>query len=183
MKYWQLSVCLLHEKEIHKKYLGNIDLLVYGRNEVSDEIIRESFAKSKIQYYIISNNTLRVNINDSLESIGLEILETITILQAFERFGGDAITEVFDYGSYDLDFIVPKITKIIIIKKESNKEIFLLHILSIFRDKNIITSLDEFPDYTKAYQEKGEIMIKSTSEKIEIVIKELDYENIKYELY
>lgn len=108
MKYWQLAACLASEKEIYKEYLGNYDLLFEGRNEVSDKIVRESLAKSKMKYFIISNNTLRLDLSDSLKETGLEVLKAIPILEAFDRFGGDVITEVFDYGSYNLDIILPK---------------------------------------------------------------------------
>lgn len=105
MKYWQLSACLAEEKNIHNKYLGEIDLLKQGIDDISDEIVKQSFSESKVKYIITTDNILRLELDEYSKSLGLRIKETISILEAFNRYGGNAVTEVFDYGSFDLSQI------------------------------------------------------------------------------
>ncbi|PTT77865.1 MULTISPECIES: hypothetical protein [unclassified Chryseobacterium] len=101
MKYWQLAACIAEEKEIFNQYLGSIDLIKYGRENISEDIVHEAFLKSKVKMFITSDNSLGLNYNDYLKKINCNIIETLTILEAYKRYG-DKITEVFDYGSLNL---------------------------------------------------------------------------------
>lgn len=103
MKYWQLSVCLSEEKELHKKFLGDIDLIKHGRDDAPEQIIVDALSKSSEKFFVLSNNYLRSsNVKASiLAEMNCSIIETITILEGYKKYG-DRITEVFDYGSLDL---------------------------------------------------------------------------------
>lgn len=75
--------------------------------------------------------------------------------------------------------------KKIIFKRKNNQGIIMLKILSLFRDKNIILSLEEISKYLKMYEDKDEIIIELTEmnlEKINELIPELDDEGVNYEV-
>lgn len=75
--------------------------------------------------------------------------------------------------------------KKIIFKRNNNQGIIMLKILSLFRDKNIILSLEEISKYLKMYEDKDEILIELTgidTEKINELIAELDDEDVNYEV-
>ena len=75
--------------------------------------------------------------------------------------------------------------KKIIFKRKNNQGIIMLKILSLFRDKNIILSLEEISKYLKMYEDKDEILIELTgidTEKINELIAELDDEDVNYEV-
>lgn len=70
----------------------------------------------------------------------------------------------------------------IIITRKNNANIAILEILSIFRDKNIIKSLEEISNYMKAYEKDDEIKILCDKEKIDIISRELNDEKIIFRI-
>lgn len=104
MKYWQLSVCLSEEKELRKKFLGDIDVIKYGRDDVPEQITLDALSKSNEKFFVLSNNYLRSSNTkeNTLKEMKNDIREIISILEGYKRYG-EKITEVFDYGSLDLN--------------------------------------------------------------------------------
>ena len=68
----------------------------------------------------------------------------------------------------------------IIIKRIENQQVSILKILSVFRDRNILHSLEEVSNYMKIYERDDQVSIECHKEIIHEIIKELDEENIKY---
>lgn len=103
MKIWQIKACLEFEDEIFREYFGEIDLISNGQNDVEESLILEMLGKSKKMFYLTSHGFLRLYPEDLyLKSKGIVVVKIFTIQQAFIEYGGDAITEVFDYGSFNV---------------------------------------------------------------------------------
>ena len=99
MKVWQLAVCLEQEDHIFKQYFGHLDLIEHGRDEVDKAIVVSALSKSTKKMYKDNINYLR-----QFRSFNTDpVVQIYTILEAYMEFGGNAITEVFDYSSYPLD--------------------------------------------------------------------------------
>ena len=105
MKLWQINVCTESENEIFLEYFKDIDTIENGINVIDDKIVKDIFGKSKKKFYVADNNYLRFypEINNYLREKIVSYGNVLTILEAFEKYGGDAITEVFDYGSFNLN--------------------------------------------------------------------------------
>jgi hypothetical protein len=103
MKLWQLLAVLGSENILIDKYFSDVDTVEKGKTDVDKSTILASLAESKLQYYVTSDNYLRLmpKVNYLLDQ-GISIIETLSVLEAYKKFGGDAITEVIDYGSYNL---------------------------------------------------------------------------------
>lgn len=99
MKIWQLAACLDHEMDIFYQYFPSIDFVNEGRNEVDNTIVNSAFSQSSKRMYIDSINYLRLYVEGNNTD---PVVTVYSILEAYNNFGGDAITEVFDYGSYPL---------------------------------------------------------------------------------
>ncbi len=104
MKVWQLSAVLsCGEITIFEKYCSGVDTIELGRTEVDQHIVRAALGESKLQYHVTSQHYLRLMPEpEFLKEIGIETVEILSVLEAYEKFGGDAITEVVDYGSFNL---------------------------------------------------------------------------------
>ncbi len=99
MMYWQLSAILSDEPTIKKKYLPD-NLIEIGRTEVYEDIVLSALVESTKIYYTTEINTLR---EFGKGYRGEKILEKFPILEAYYRYGGDAISEVIDFGSWGLN--------------------------------------------------------------------------------
>lgn len=99
MKIWQLAACLDHEMRIFNQYFPNIDFVNDGINEIDNLIVHSALSQSSKKMYVDPINYLRLYIENKNTD---PVVTIYTILEAYNIFGGDAITEVFDYGSYSL---------------------------------------------------------------------------------
>lgn len=92
MKVWQLLACLGHEDHIRNKYFKGIDIIARGKDELDESIVISALSESTTKLYR-NGDWLRLfgNNNDPISQL-------YTILEAYNEFGGNAITEVFDYG-------------------------------------------------------------------------------------
>jgi len=70
----------------------------------------------------------------------------------------------------------------IIIKRERNQKLMILKVLSIFRDKGVINSLQEISHFMAKYETENQIIVEFNKEKTNEIIKELDGENIQYSI-
>jgi|GEM_PF-6231372 len=101
MKKWQLSAIVSDEPDVMK-------LLNYNADEDTQSIMNEAdvlkiLIKSSKTYFVTSHNYLRASpIPVELVSNGISIVETMSVVDAYKKYGADAITEVIDYGSYNL---------------------------------------------------------------------------------
>lgn len=93
MKKWQLAVCLENEDNLLKQAIGQENLVEKGREEIDEQIIINALGQSKKQFYITNDNNL-VLYDESIKNT-----EKISIKDAYVKYGGDIITQVFDYGS------------------------------------------------------------------------------------
>ncbi|UFH30747.1 hypothetical protein LNP04_12255 [Chryseobacterium sp. C-71] len=66
------------------------------------------------------------------------------------------------------------------IKRENNQGIVILKVLSLFRDKNLIKSLQEVSEFMKKYEKEDEVTINCDSQNIDEIKSSLEEENIKY---
>lgn len=105
MKIWQLLTILNHENRLLKKYLGEYDNQNnYGQIDVKDKVVKEVLYECNVQYYITSHGYLReMPENLSLRDSGIYLVEVISALEAYNRFGEKALTEVSDYGTFELN--------------------------------------------------------------------------------
>jgi hypothetical protein len=80
--------------------LNETSKLIDWQELIDEELIIAALSKSSKKYIVTSNNYLRLlkEIN-----LGLVVLEEMPIVQAYLRFGANAIVEVLDYGSYNLE--------------------------------------------------------------------------------
>ncbi|SEW41753.1 hypothetical protein SAMN05421841_2866 [Chryseobacterium wanjuense] len=72
--------------------------------------------------------------------------------------------------------------KKITIKREYNQGITILKVLSYFRDKNIIQSIEEIGNYLDSYEKYDKVEINGDSDKINLVIEELNEYGVIYEV-
>lgn len=72
--------------------------------------------------------------------------------------------------------------KKITIKRESNQGVTILKVLSYFRDKNIIRSIEEIGNYLDSYEKYNKIEINGDSDKINLVIEELNEYGVIYDV-
>lgn len=72
--------------------------------------------------------------------------------------------------------------KKILIKRSENKGLILLKVLSLFRDRDIIHSLQEVSEYMKAYEKDDQIVIDCKMSEFNTIIQELEDENVNYEI-
>jgi len=70
----------------------------------------------------------------------------------------------------------------IIIKRDENRGLNILKILSIFRDREILHSLQEISDYMKIYEADDQVSIECDKETIDEITKELEEENVQYNI-
>lgn len=101
MKLWQISACLAGQEKIKEEYFGEIDFIAKGRDNAPEEKVISALSKSKLMYFVTPELRLRLYTGKETDA------SPITILEAYKRYGGDAITEVIDYGSYDVTNIKP----------------------------------------------------------------------------
>jgi len=66
------------------------------------------------------------------------------------------------------------------IKRENNQGIVILKVLSLFRDRNLIKSLQEVSEFMKKYEKEDEVTINCDSQNIDEIKSSLEEENIKY---
>ena len=96
MKIWQLSVCLFNENHIINQYFNNMDFVTHGRDSVNDSIILSALAQSNKVMCIDGSNILRLYDQEMTN------VQTMSILEAYNRYGGDAITEAIDKSSFKI---------------------------------------------------------------------------------
>ncbi len=103
MKLWQLLAVLGSEDTVIDKYFSDVDTLEKGKTEVDENIIQAALTESILRYYVTSDNYLRLMPEaEFLLEQGISTIEILSVLDAYKKFGSDAITEVIDYGSYNL---------------------------------------------------------------------------------
>jgi hypothetical protein len=66
------------------------------------------------------------------------------------------------------------------IKRENNQGVVILKVLSLFRDKDLIKSLQEVSEFMKKYEKEDEVTINCDSQNIDEIKSSLEEENIKY---
>nr|WP_314494652.1 hypothetical protein [uncultured Chryseobacterium sp.] len=72
--------------------------------------------------------------------------------------------------------------KQITIKKNENEGLNILKVLSIFRDKNLISSLEEMAHYMEMYKNDDRIIIKSGENNLDDITRVLKNENVNFEI-
>jgi hypothetical protein len=103
MKVWQIKACLEFEDEIFCQYFDGIDLIKNGQDNVDNSLAVEILGESKKMFYLTSHGYLRLYPEDlHLKGKGITAIKILTIKEAYAEYGGDAITEVFDYGSFNV---------------------------------------------------------------------------------
>ncbi len=101
MKLWQLLAVL--EKSISDKYFATLDPVANGRTDIDENEVLAALSESKLEYYVTSDNYLRLMPEDPYAlSHGKTIVEILSVLNTYKKFGANAITEVVDYGCYEL---------------------------------------------------------------------------------
>ncbi|NJM78980.1 MAG: hypothetical protein HC854_03945 [Flavobacterium sp.] len=70
----------------------------------------------------------------------------------------------------------------IIIKRDENQGLNILKTLSFFRDIEILHSLQEISDYMKIYEADDQVSIECNKEIIDEITKELEEENVQYNI-
>lgn len=107
MKKWQIAV-LVEEQSIINQYFNSPITHLNGQDLVSDELVCEILLELNIYFYIVDitgRKILRLMPIDVyfLQDFKYKILEKdIHILTAYKKYG-EIITEVFDYGSVDVE--------------------------------------------------------------------------------
>ncbi len=103
MKIWQLCAVLLDETLIFDNFFHGIDIVEKGRDDIEDELVLDALSRSSKRYYVTSHNYLRLMPEDDyLIKRGIYLKEELSAVAAYKKFGGNAITEVIDYGCFDL---------------------------------------------------------------------------------
>lgn len=69
------------------------------------------------------------------------------------------------------------------IERKNNQGIIILKVLSLFRDKNLVNTLEEIGEYMKKYGQKDEIIINCSQYYIDDIKKNLLDENINFSVY
>jgi len=72
--------------------------------------------------------------------------------------------------------------KKILIKRNENKAMILLKVLALFRDRDIIHSLQEVSEYMKAYEKYDQVIVDCKISEFNTIIQELEDENVNYEI-
>jgi hypothetical protein len=80
--------------------LNETSKLIDWQELIDEELIIAALSKSSKKYIVTSTNYLRLFKENNL---GLFVSEEMPIVQAYLRFGANAIVEVLDYGSYNLE--------------------------------------------------------------------------------
>lgn len=103
MKLWQIAAVLGFEREIYLKYFGELNSVENGAMDIDESIIIKSLEESNLKFHITSHNYLRLYPDSQpMEDWDTRKIEPISALEAYKRFGGGAITEVIDYGSWQI---------------------------------------------------------------------------------
>ena len=85
------------EKNILNPYFGSLDLVIHGGDEVDNSIVINTLSQSNKIYCIDSENILRVY------QQGMNNIQTMRILEAYNLYGADAVTEAIDKGSFKVN--------------------------------------------------------------------------------
>jgi len=56
----------------------------------------------------------------------------------------------------------------------------ILKVLSIFRDRNLITSLEEIGYYMKMYENNDEVIVESNEEDLDDIVRNLTNEGVNF---
>ena len=103
MKLWQISAVLGFEREIFLQYFGNIDIPGNGQVDVDEYLIVKALENSKLKYYVTSHNYLRLYPDSQpIQDLKPDEIKPFNVLEAYKKYGGDAITQVMDYGSWQI---------------------------------------------------------------------------------
>lgn len=70
--------------------------------------------------------------------------------------------------------------KQIIVKRKKNQDLSILKVLSIFRDRNLITSLEEIGYYMKMYENNDEVIVESNEEDLDDIVRNLTNEGVNF---
>lgn len=106
MKVWELAVCLFGEDEkLFDEYFGDVDTVKNGRNDIEHDLVKKILNQCEREYYLTSHGHMRLwpESEKAMKERNIEVAEVISILEAFERYGGGPIAEVVDKGSYKVD--------------------------------------------------------------------------------
>lgn len=96
MKLWQIMNVLSDEKDIFQKYFHSYRDF---QQDIPQDLVINAFGQSKKVFLVTDMGYLRLNLpNDGIT----KSVETLSVLEAYKRFGGDAINEVIDYGSFNI---------------------------------------------------------------------------------
>ena len=96
MKLWRLLNILSEEKSIYDTYFSKYTDF---QLDAPEDVILQALADSKIKFYVNNDRILRLV---KTEDNNLARLKILNILEAYKIFGGEALNEVIDYGSYRL---------------------------------------------------------------------------------
>ena len=95
MKVWQLMNVISSNKELLEQLKG------HDYNEVlSSSMIISILSQSDELFSVCADGNLRLRATKYSFDIGIE--EELTAVEAFQRYGGNALSEVIDYGSYKI---------------------------------------------------------------------------------
>ncbi|UQB68106.1 hypothetical protein [Epilithonimonas zeae] len=70
--------------------------------------------------------------------------------------------------------------KQIIVTRKKNQDLSILKVLSIFRDRNLITSLEEIGYYMKMYENNDEVIVESNEEDLDDIVRNLTNEGVNF---
>ena len=95
MIVWQLMNVLAENKE-------SIEILsTYNSSDILPEPMVVKFLSSSQEVFsICKDGNLRSNVENY--AFKIEVIEILNALEAYQRFGGQALSEVIDYGSWKI---------------------------------------------------------------------------------
>ncbi len=70
----------------------------------------------------------------------------------------------------------------IIIKRKENQGLNILKVLAVFRDKNLILSLEDIAYYLKMYEDHDQIIVKSGYDHLDNIFKILTDEGVYFKI-
>ena len=95
MIVWQLMNVLSQEKEL----LEQLKSTLYGQH-LSEELTLKFLSQSKEKFSVCLDGNLRSD--ESNYSFKLDVKEELNALEAYRKYGGKALSDVIDYGSWKI---------------------------------------------------------------------------------
>lgn len=95
MIIWQLMNVLSNRKEL----LEELKLTLY-KQDLEEEIVLKFLSRSDEIFSVCLDGNLRSN--KSNYSFKLDVSEELSAVEAYQKYGGKALSDVIDYGSWKI---------------------------------------------------------------------------------